>query len=455
MIYLDNAATTLYKPQEVDAAILDALHTAGNPGRGAHEPTLHASRLVYAAREALAELFHAPDPACIAFTANATGALNTALCGLLGPGDHVITTVCEHNSVLRPLYRLRTQGVQLSFAGVDAKGHLQYEKWEELVRPNTRALVVTGASNVTGNCTDLAKAAAFAHRHGLLLIVDAAQTAGAQSIDVQALGVDVLCFTGHKALLGPQGTGGLYVRPGVQIAPLVVGGSGVHSYDEQHPAQMPTALEAGTLNVHGLAGLCAGVQWLLTQGVETLAAREAALARCFYEEVCGMPGVTVYGDIETALRAPIVSDIQGGLRHLCAGRSTLRPADAQGAWHGGTGRGTVQLFTQQYHERSSARCTGRAGAGTGAVNAHKKDLYRALLPHNGGSHGLGEALRRGTDPRAADPAPTGDLRRVRPCLAHDAGGLGTLEQPAGPGGLRRGVAGGAMTNRRTFYERIG
>ena len=182
-----------------------------------------------------------------------------------------------------------------------------YEKWEELVRPNTRALVVTGASNVTGNCTDLAKAAAFAHRHGLLLIVDAAQTAGAQSIDVQALGVDVLCFTGHKALLGPQGTGGLYVRPGVQIAPLVVGGSGVHSYDEQHPAQMPTALEAGTLNVHGLAGLCAGVQWLLTQGVETLAAREAALARCFYEEVCGMPGVTVYGDIETALRAPIVS----------------------------------------------------------------------------------------------------------------------------------------------------
>ena len=243
MIYLDNAATTLYKPQEVDAAILDALHTAGNPGRGAHEPTLHASRLVYAAREALAELFHASDPACIAFTANATGALNTALCGLLGPGDHVITTVCEHNSVLRPLYRLGTQGGQLSFAGVDAKGRLQYEKWEELVRPNTRALVVTGASNVTGNCTDLAKAAAFAHRHGLLLIVDAAQTAGAQSIDVQALGVDVLCFTGHKALLGPQGTGGLYVRPGVQIAPLVVGGSGVHSYDEQHPAQMPTALE--------------------------------------------------------------------------------------------------------------------------------------------------------------------------------------------------------------------
>ena len=307
MIYLDNAATTLYKPQEVDAAILDALHTAGNPGRGAHEPTLHASRLVYAAREALAELFHAPDPACIAFTANATGALNTALCGLLGPGDHVITTVCEHNSVLRPLYRLRTQGVQLSFAGVDAKGRLQYEKWEELVRPNTRALVVTGASNVTGNCTDLAKAAAFAHRHGLLLIVDAAQTAGAQSIDVQALGVDVLCFTGHKALLGPQGTGGLCVAPGVEIRPWCVGGTGVQTFLEKQPMQYPTRLEAGTRNGHGIAGLLAAVQFIRRTGLETIRAHELALARRFYEGVRTVPGVTVYGDFSTWERAPVVS----------------------------------------------------------------------------------------------------------------------------------------------------
>ena len=307
MIYLDHAATTLQKPPVVGQAMLAALQTAGNPGRGAHEPTLHAARIVYDTRTALAELFHAEDPACIAFAANATQALNTAIGGLLSPGDHVITTVCEHNSVLRPLYRLREQGVQLSFVGVDDRAVLRYEQFEPLVRPNTRAIVVTGASNVTGHATDLPFVAQVAKKHGLLLIVDAAQTAGSLPIDVQALGIDVLCFTGHKGLMGPQGTGGLYVRPGVQIAPLVVGGSGVHSYDEQHPAQMPTALEAGTLNVHGLAGLCAGVQWLLTQGVETLAAREAALARCFYEEVCGMPGVTVYGDIETALRAPIVS----------------------------------------------------------------------------------------------------------------------------------------------------
>ena len=307
MIYLDNSATTLQKPPQVQAAMLDALCTAGNPGRGAHEPTLHASRLVYEARLAVARLLNAPEPACIAFAANATEALNIALGGLFAPGDHIITTVCEHNSVLRPLYRLREQGVELSFTDVDAKGCLRDEQWDSFLRPSTRALVVTGASNVTGNGTDLVRAAEFAHRHGLLFLVDGAQILGAQPVDVQAIGVDVLCFTGHKALLGPQGTGGLYVRPGLTIRPLVVGGSGVHSFDERHPAQMPTALEAGTLNVPGLAGLCAGVQWILEQGVETLCAKEAELARLFYQNIRELPGVTIYGDPEMALRAPIIS----------------------------------------------------------------------------------------------------------------------------------------------------
>lgn len=307
MIYLDNAATTLHKPPQVEQAMLDALRTAGNPGRGAHEPTLHASRLVYAARCAVAKLLNAPDPSCIAFTANATQALNTALGGLFRPGDHIITTVCEHNSVLRPLYRLRENGMSLSFTTADEKGRLQYDQWEVFLRPETRALVVTGASNVTGNGTDLARAAEFAHRHGLLLIVDAAQTAGELPLNVQVLGIDVLCFTGHKALLGPQGTGGLYVRPGLSVRPLVVGGSGVHSFDEQHPAQMPTALEAGTLNVPGLAGLCAGVEWILAQGVETLARRELALTVLFYERIRDLPNVKIYGDPEMTPRAPIVS----------------------------------------------------------------------------------------------------------------------------------------------------
>lgn len=308
MIYLDNAATTLHKPPQVEQAMLEALRTAGNPGRGAHEPTLHASRLVYAARCAVSKLLNAPDPSCIAFAANATQALNTALGGLFAPGDHIITTVCEHNSVLRALYRLRDQeGVQLSFAGVDEKGRLQYDGWQELIQPNTKAVVVTCASNVTGNGTDLARVSEFAHRNGLLLIVDAAQTAGAQPVDVQALDIDVLCFTGHKALLGPQGTGGLYVRPGLSVRPLVVGGSGVHSFDERHPAQMPTALEAGTLNVPGLAGLCSGVEWILAQGVETLCAQESALAALFYERIRDLPNVTLYGDPEMAPRAPIVA----------------------------------------------------------------------------------------------------------------------------------------------------
>lgn len=320
MIYLDNAATTLQKPPVVGEAMLEALQTAGNPGRGAHEPTLHAARLVYDARAGLAELFGAESPACIAFASNATQALNTAIGGLIGPADHVITTVCEHNSVLRPLYRLREQGTQLSFVGVDDRAVLRYEQFEELLRPNTKAVVVTGASNVTGNTTDLAFVAQFAKKHGLLLIVDAAQTAGACPIQVQKLGIDVLCFTGHKGLLGPQGTGGLYVRPGLRAAPLVVGGSGVHSFDERHPAEMPTALEAGTLNVPGIAGLGAGVRWILEQGVEALQTKETALARLFYEAVREIPGVVVYGSFEEP-RAPIVS-------LNLAGEDSARVADA-------------------------------------------------------------------------------------------------------------------------------
>lgn len=308
MIYLDNAATTLQKPCAVGHAMLDALQTAGNPGRGAHEPTLHAARLVYETRTALAELLGADDPSCIAFTANATQSLNMALCGLLHPGDHVLTTVCEHNSVLRPLYRLQKNGVQLDFVEADARGVLRYEQFEQKLRPNTRAVVVSHASNVTGNVADLAFVADFTKKHGLLLILDAAQTAGIRPLDVKTLGADVLCFTGHKGLLGPQGTGGAYVRPGLQVAPLVVGGSGVHSFAEEHPAQMPTALEAGTLNVPGIAGLGAGVRWILQQGVQTLQEKETAWAQLFYEQLQEVENLTFYGDFSGNVpRVPIVS----------------------------------------------------------------------------------------------------------------------------------------------------
>ena len=315
MIYLDHAATTLQKPPVVGQAMLAALQTAGNPGRGAHEPTLHAARIVYDTRTALAELFHAEDPACIAFAANATQALNTAIGGLLSPGDHVIATVCEHNSVLRPLYRLREQGMQLSFVGVDDRAVLRYEQFEQLVRPNTRAIIVTGASNVTGHATDLPFVAQVAKKHGLLLIVDAAQTAGSLPIDVQALGIDVLCFTGHKGLMGPQGTGGLCVREGVDINPWKVGGTGVQTYLHEQPEQMPARLEAGTLNGHGIAGLNAALDFLQETGVEAIHAHEMALLRRFVAGVKKIPGVALYGDFDherTAVAALNIGDMDSG-----------------------------------------------------------------------------------------------------------------------------------------------
>ncbi len=312
MIYLDNGATTLRKPECVKEALLEALASMGNSGRGVHDASLYAGRTIYRARESLAELLGAAAPEQVVFTANATESLNLVLGGLFGPGDHVITTVCEHNSVLRPLYRL--QGVELSLLPTEAEtgkerqaGVLDYQKLEEMVRPNTRGLVITHASNLTGNITDLKQAGAFAKKHSLLLIVDAAQTAGAVPMNMERMGIDVLCFTGHKGLYGPQGTGGVCVRPGLSIRPLKVGGSGIHSFDREHPSEMPAALEAGTLNGHGIAGLGAAARWLLETGVEQTRAREQALLRRFVDGVKEVEGVTLYGNPDLDRRTGIQS----------------------------------------------------------------------------------------------------------------------------------------------------
>lgn len=312
MIYLDNGATTLQKPECVREALLEAMASMGNSGRGVHDASLYAGRTIYRARESLAELLGAAAPEQVVFTANATESLNLVLGGLFGPGDHVITTVCEHNSVLRPLYRL--QGVELSVLPVKAEageerqaGILAYDELESLLRPNTKALIITHASNLTGNITDLERAAAFAKKHSLLLIVDAAQTAGAVPMDMERMGIDVLCFTGHKGLYGPQGTGGVCVRPGLSIRPLKVGGSGIHSFDREHPSEMPAALEAGTLNGHGIAGLGAAARWLLETGVEQIRAREQALLRRFVDGVKEVEGVTLYGNPDLDRRTGIQS----------------------------------------------------------------------------------------------------------------------------------------------------
>ena len=307
MIYFDNAATTMRKPDCVIRAVAEAMRALGNAGRGAHDGALDAARILYETRFALAQLFGGESPERIAFTANSTEALNMAIKGVLNPGDHVITTALEHNSVLRPLYEMEDQGAELTILNADPLGNICYEEFEKAIRPNTRAIVTTHGSNLTGNLLDIGRIGKIARKYGILYIVDASQTAGVFPIDVQSMDVDILCFTGHKSLLGPQGTGGIYVREGVQIRPLLSGGSGVQTYLRSHPHQMPTLLEAGTLNGHGLAGLRAAVGYIQETGMDAIREKEQELMWEFYNRVRTIPGITVYGDFTTKNRCPIVS----------------------------------------------------------------------------------------------------------------------------------------------------
>ena len=316
MIYLDNAATTLHKPQQVIDAVVHAMQSMGNCARGTHEEALDAARTVYDARVRLALLFGCPRVDHVAFTANSTEALNIAINGLIGPGEHVISTDLEHNSVLRPLYRLEAEhGAELSFVPADKLGNVDYADFERLMKPNTRAVVCTNASNLTGTVLDIERIAKTAHSHGALVIVDASQTAGCWPIDMKKMGIDVLCFTGHKGLMGPQGTGGICVKEGIEIRPFKVGGSGVQSYSRTHPAEYPTRLEAGTLNGHGIAGLGAAAKFISETGVENIHAKERSLMLRFYEGVKDIEGVTVYGDFtkdKTAIVALNIRDYESG-----------------------------------------------------------------------------------------------------------------------------------------------
>lgn len=305
LIYLDNAATTLQKPACVAQAVAQAIGSLGNCARGAYAQSLGAARTVYTVREQLAALFGCARADHVIFTQNSTYALNLALSGLFSPGDHLITTDCEHNSVLRPVYRLMEQGVATSFVPADRLGRLEPAAFERLIGPNTRAIVCMHASNLTGNVFDIAEIGRIAHAHGLLMIVDASQTAGLLPIDMQRQNIDILAFTGHKSLYGPQGTGGLCIRPGVEIRPFAVGGTGVQTYLRTQPEAYPTRLEAGTLNSHSIAGLGAALDWLQKTGQEAVYAHDQALLRRFYDGVRAVPGVTVYGDWDAPVRAPV------------------------------------------------------------------------------------------------------------------------------------------------------
>ena len=312
MIYFDNAATTLHKPPEVIEAVVHAMTTSGNASRGTHTGSLAASRTVYETRKKIADFFHCSRADHVIFTSNSTEALNIAICGTLGKGDHIISTDLEHNSVLRPLYHLEEQGASLTFLSANKKGCIDYDDFKRSIKPNTKAIVCTHASNLTGNVLDIERIGHIAKAHNLLFIVDASQSAGCIEINMKNMNIDILCFTGHKGLLGPQGTGGLCIHEGVEIRPFKRGGSGIHSYEKGQPQAYPARLEAGTLNSHGIAGLCAAINYINTITIPVIAKKEQELLWHFYKGICNIPEIHIYGDFDTKERAAILSlNIEG------------------------------------------------------------------------------------------------------------------------------------------------
>lgn len=293
MIYLDNAATTLHKPCTVAHAVARAVNELGGVGRGAHEASLDAGYVVFRARAQLARLFGIENPSRIAFSANATEALNTAINGLVCSGDRIVTTAASHNSVLRPLYRkVDEEGCRLCIVSHDKTGALNYDELDEALCSGARLAVVTHASNVTGDVYDIARIARMCRKYGVILLIDAAQTAGVIPINMNKDGIDIVAFTGHKSLYGPQGTGGIAVAEHVEIAPLKTGGSGTQSYSRFHPVSMPERLEAGTLNAHGIAGLGAALTYIEEKGIKTIKTQIETLTERFER------GVRTQNDIE-------------------------------------------------------------------------------------------------------------------------------------------------------------
>lgn len=299
MIYLDNAATTMPKPAGVAQAVAAAINSYGNPSRGAYDASLNGLRCLFKTRAAISELFGVGDPMRVALTQNATAALNIAIAKL---NCHIVTTAAEHNSVLRPVYR----GGNYSVVPLDSLGRLDMNRLEDAIEPKTGAVVMTHASNLTGNVFDIRTAGKICRRKGVRLIVDAAQTAGLLPIAVQDIGISALCFSGHKSLYGPQGTGGICLGADFQPDPLVVGGSGVESFAMNHPHSLPDALEAGTQNSHSFAGLLAGITYV-SQCDGSVFSEADRHARRFAKEVGNGERVVMYGDLQAPVRTPVVA----------------------------------------------------------------------------------------------------------------------------------------------------
>ncbi|MGB9628819.1 MAG: aminotransferase class V-fold PLP-dependent enzyme [Thermodesulfobacteriota bacterium] len=298
-IYLDNAATSFPKPPSVKEAMLRFMEEVGaNPGRSGHLLSIEAARILYETREALSLCFHVKDPSRIIFTLNATESINLALKGLLEPGDHVVTSSLEHNSVMRPLRDLEKRGIQLSIVPCSQEGFLDPQEMERNIHPHTKMVVLNHASNVTGTLLPIKEVGLISRAHGLLFLVDAAQTAGTYPIDMERDGIDLLAFTGHKSLYGPQGTGGLVIGERVKEAemiPLKQGGTGSRSEFEEQPDFLPDRFESGTPNGVGIAGLRAGVQFVLKKKVEKIRDYELGLLKKLIEGLKSIPQVKVYG----------------------------------------------------------------------------------------------------------------------------------------------------------------
>lgn len=309
MIYLDNAATSFPKPPAVAESIVDFLeHSAGNPGRSGHALAIAAQTVVASTRSQLAALFRVPDPARIVFALNATDALNMALWGLLRPGDRVVTTSIEHNAVARPLHAMAERGIEVTRVACAPDGTLDLDDLDRALRSGpVRLVVMCHASNVVGTILPAHEAAQRAHEHGALFLLDAAQTAGVLPIDVLEMGLDLLAFPGHKALLGPTGTGGLYVAPGVRLSPLRQGGTGTRSEEERQPEELPAALESGTVNTVGIAGLGAALRYLQQRGQRAIRAHEVALTARLIDGLMDIPGLRIHGTGDPARQVATVS----------------------------------------------------------------------------------------------------------------------------------------------------
>lgn len=307
-IYLDNAATSWPKPEAVyDAVDNFNRNIGGNPGRGTTSFALTPASMVLETRERLAQLFNINDPLRISFTLNITEALNVALKGSLQPGDHLIISSMEHNAVVRPAFALAELGIEITVIPCNLEGFFDTKALVKAIKINTKMVGLLHASNVTGTIQPIVEVGQICREHGILFLVDSAQSAGVLPIDVKRQSIDILAFTGHKSLLGPQGTGGIYVKPGIDVKPLKEGGTGSQSHDTKQPQCMPDCLESGTLNTPGIIGLGAGVGFVLEQGIDTIRLYEQKLAEILWQNIKNITGVKMYGPAIVKDRTAVLS----------------------------------------------------------------------------------------------------------------------------------------------------